>query len=373
MMAEKLHISVLCGGQSTEHEISIQSAKNIVNTLDAAKYLISVIFIDHVGRWYLIDQPEMFLAYSPDHLVKEGSARPITIAFGDAAKPWQSLNGDGRRYSADCVFPMVHGTQGEDGALQGLLELLNLPYVGANVQSSAVCMEKDLTKTVLRAGGIPVVDWHTLSPRDATEGVYQRLLDRWGTSELFVKAVSLGSSVATLPVKTETEFTKAVKEVFRYDDHLMVEPRIRGREIECAVLGNGAPKASLPGEIIPHHDYYSYDAKYLDPNGATTTTSVDLSGSVTKQIQQIAIDAFKMVHCSGMARVDFFVTPNNKVLVNEINTIPGFTNISMYPKMWEASGLPCPNLLDQLIELAIDRHQEQQKLIRCYEVKARSL
>ena len=368
-MVEKMHISVICGGQSTEHEVSIQSARNILNTLDTAKYLSSIIFINRSGQWYLIEK-EAFLSQVLKNLIKEGQATPITIAFGEASHPWQALNGDGNRYPADCVFPVVHGTQGEDGTLQGLLELLKVPYVGANVKSSAVCMDKDFTKTLLRAMGIRVVNWYMLSPQDTVSGLYQRLINQWNISEFFVKAVSLGSSVATVPVKTEDELQKAVQEVFRYDDRLMVEPRIRGREIECAVLGNENPKASLPGEIIPHYDYYSYNAKYLDPNGAITVTSVDLPESIIKHIQQTAIDAFKAVHCSGMARVDFFVTPENEVMVNEINTIPGFTNVSMYPKMWEVSGLPNKNLLDQLIALAIERHHAQQKLIRCYQVRS---
>ena len=370
-MVEKMHISVICGGQSTEHEVSVQSAKNIVNTLDTVKYLISVIFINRAGQWYLIEKTEAFLSQVPNKLIKEGKATPITISFGEAAFPWQSLNGKGNRYPADCVFPIVHGTQGEDGTLQGLFELLKVPYVGANVQSSAVCIKKDFTKTLLRAMGIRVVNWHILLPQDPVADLYQRLINQWSISEFFVKAVSLGSSVATFPVKTENELKKAVKEVFRYDDRLIVEPRIRGREIECAVLGNENPQASLPGEIIPHYDYYSYNEKYLDPSKAIIVTSVDLPESIIRHIQQTAIDAFKVVHCSGMARVDFFLTPENEVIVNEINTIPGFTNISMYPKMWEVSGLSKKNLLDQLIELAIDRHHKQQKLIRYYQVKVK--
>lgn len=368
-MSKKLHISVPCGGKSTEHEISIQSARNVVAALDPDKYVITVVFIDHNGKWYLIERMEDFLNREPGDLVRVGQAEPITVSFGDPKHPWRSLNEEKRQYTVDCFFPMVHGTQGEDGALQGLFELLNLPYVGADVQSSAVCMEKDITKSLLKAAKVPVVDWLTVWPSDSVEGMYERLVDRWGTPELFVKAASLGSSVGTLPVKTESEFNAAIATVFRYDDRLIVEPWVRGREIECAVLGNGNPKAALPSEIVLHHDYYSYEAKYIDSNGATTIISAKLPESLIKRIQQIAIDAFKAVHCSGMARVDFFITNNDEVLVNEINTIPGFTNTSLYPKMWEASGLPCRKLLDQLIELALERYQDQQKLIRRYEVK----
>ena len=367
---KKLHISVLCGGQSTEHEISIQSARNVVAALDTNKYVISVVFIDRQGKWYLIDKSEKFLNRDLEDLVKVGLALPITITLGELRQSWRFLDSD-RRHPVDCIFPMVHGTQGEDGVLQGFFELLKLPYVGADVQSSAICMEKDITKSLLRTAGISVVDWYTLRPSDVRIDLYQKLTATWHIPELFIKAVSLGSSVGILPIKTENEFKEAVEMVFTYDDRLIIEPRIRGREIECAVLGNGNPKASLPGEIIPHHDYYSYEEKYIYLDRVTTLTSVDLSEIMIKRIQQMAIDAFKTVHCSGMARVDFFISNKNELMINEINTIPGFTNISMYPKMWEATGLPCRDLLDQLVALALERDREQKKLIRFYQVHLR--
>ena len=361
-MTKKLNILVCCGGKSTEHEVSIRSAKNVVATLDTNKYVISVVFIDRKGRWYLINKSEKFLNGDLKHLVETGLAVPITITLGEL-KRWQSNSG----HPVDCVFPMVHGAQGEDGVLQGFFELLSLPYVGADVQSSAICMEKDITKSLLRAAGIPVVDWYTLFPSDVREDLYQKLTATWCTLEIFVKAASLGSSVGTLLIKTENEFKEAIEMVFAYDDRLIIEPRILGREIECGVLGNKNPKASFPGEIIIHHyDYYSYEAKYIDPDGATTLASVDLPEIMIKRIQQVAIDAFKVVHCSGMARVDFFISNKNELMINEINTVPGFTNISMYPKMWEATGLSCRDLLDQLIELALERYHEQKKLIRFY-------
>lgn len=369
-LIKKLHISVLCGGQSTEHEVSIQSARNVVATLDTNKYIISIVFIDQQGKWYLIDKSEEFLNRDLKDLVVAGLALPITITLGELKQSWQFLNSD-QRHLVDCVFPVVHGTQGEDGVLQGFFELLKLPYVGADVQSSAICMGKDITKSLLRIAGIPVVDWCTLCPSDVCEDLYQKLAATWHTLEIFVKAANLGSSVGILLVKTENEFKEAIEMVFAYDDRLIIEPRILGREIECAVLGNGNPKASLPGEIIRHHDYYSYEAKYIDPDGATTVTPVDLPEVMIKRIQQMAINAFKTMHCSGMARVDFFISNKNELMINEINTIPGFTNISMYPKMWEATGLPYRDLLDQLIELALERYREQKKLIRCYRVYLR--
>ena len=363
-MAKRLCVSVLCGGQSTEHEVSVRSAKNIVSFLDANKYDVSVVFIDHEGKWYLFDKLRDFLDREPEDLLSAGGV-PITVALGDSARPWQSLNGEGRHYEVNCVFPIIHGTNGEDGSLQGLLDLLNLPYVGADAQSSAICMEKDITKRLLRAADIPVLDWQTLYPGDSLEGLYQKLLPRLG-SEMFVKAASLGSSVGTMPVKTEREFQQAVKDLFRYDERVIVEPRVRGREIECSVLGNENPRASLPSEIVVYHDYYTYEAKYLDPAGARTVAPADLPSYLVKNIQKTAVDAFRAVHCAGMARVDFFLLNNEKLVVNELNTIPGFTSSSLYPKMWEVSGLPYRDLLDQLIELALQRHRYQQTLIRRY-------
>ena len=368
-MKKKLSVSVLCGGCSTEHEISIQSAKNIVAVLDPNKYKVSVVFIDQSGKWYLINDKRNFLTQTPQDLVSAGKAFPIIITLGRGeTRPWQAFNSE-KYFSVDCVFPMIHGTQGEDGTLQGVLELLSLPYVGANVQTSAICIEKDISKSLLRAARVPVADWYTLWPFDQLEVVYENLVDQWKTTELFIKAVSLGSSIAAFPVKSAKEFQKGAENIFSYDDRLIVEPRIRGREIECAILGNKHPQASFLGEIMFNHDFYSYEAKYIDPNNAITTTTVDLPEEIIRKIQQIAIDAFKAVRCSGMARVDFFVTSQNQIMVNEINTIPGFTNTSMYPKMWEATGLSCSALLDKLIELALERYQEQKKLVRSYQVK----
>lgn len=362
-------VSVLCGGRSIEHEISIQSTRNIVATLNTDKYKVSIVFIDQDDRWYLIDDKYHFLTQAPQALIAAQKAIPITVVLGEKLRPWQALNGEKNSYKVDCVFPMIHGTQGEDGSLQGLLELLNLPYVGSDVQSSAVCIEKDVMKSVLRTAKVPVSDWYTLWSYDRLEEIYESLVNQWKTTEFFMKAVSLGSSIATFPIRNSKEFQIGAENICFYNDRLIVEPRIRGREIECAVLGNRHPKASLLGEIISNYDFYSYEAKYIDPNGATTTTNVNLPKEIIEEIQKIAIDAFKAARCSGMARVDFFVTPQNQIMVNEINTIPGFTNISMYPKMWEATGLSCSALLDRLIELALERHKDQKKLIHRYQIE----
>lgn len=364
-MEKKLQLSVLCGGQSTEHEISVLSAKNVVAALNRDKYDITVIYITHQGQWYLIESPKLFLENDPKILLQSGQLDPVTVVLGDSDRPWQSLNNSKERYPAECVFPVLHGTFGEDGVPQGLMELLGLPYVGADAQSSAMCMEKDITKQLLRSAGVPNVDWVTVRHTDSLSGLYQKLADQFG-KVLFVKPTSLGSSVGTAPVSDQIAFESAVKEALRYDERVIVEPHIDGREIECSVLGNDNPEASLPGEIISHHNYYSYDAKYIDPKGASTEAPAKLPSDLIARIRQTAVNAFKVMHCSGMARVDFFVVDDKDIYVNELNTIPGFTNISMYPTMWEVSGLSYSDLLDKLIELAMERHRFQQSLIRIY-------
>ena len=364
-VTKKLQLSVLCGGQSTEHVVSVRSAKNIVAALDKNKYEISVIYITQPGKWWRLNCTQDFLETDVQALLASGQAEPITLVLGDSHRPWQSLNDSKRRYVADCVFPVLHGTYGEDGTLQGVLDFLNVPYVGADVLGSAICMEKDITKQRLRAAGIKTADWHTVVLNDSLEGLYEKLSAQFGQTALFVKPTSLGSSVATLPVNQSVEFDQAVQNALRYDKRVMVEPRIRGREIECAVLGNEDPVASLPGEIILSHDYYSYEAKYEDPEGATTVVPAKLPRAVSERVQEMAVESFKLMRCSGMARVDFFVVGDD-VYVNELNTIPGFTDISMYPTMWEASGMPYANLLDKLVELAMERYRYQQTLTRIY-------
>lgn len=365
-MQKKLKISVICGGQSTEHEVSLQSAKNVVAALDKEQYDVTVIFITQSGAWYLLENWHDFLTLAPQHFIHHGQSKRITVALGNPERPWVSLDELGNAYPVDCVFPLVHGTNGEDGTLQGLFELLNLAYVGSDAQSSAICMEKDVTKNLLKAAGIAVAPAHVVYPRDELEGLYEQLCAKFGEM-LFVKPTSLGSSVGTVPVNSAVSFQQAVKKVFAYDERALVEPRIYGREIECAVLGNENPKASIPGEIVLNSDYYSYEAKYLNPDSAKPVAPAELSEHLVKEIQLIAIRAFKAVHCAGMARIDFFLTADDKILVNEINTIPGFTNISMYPKMWTVSGLSYTQLLDELINLAMARHRYLQSLIRIYQ------
>jgi len=360
----KIAVSVLCGGQSTEHEVSIRSAMNVIAALDTAKYDVSVVYIDHQGAWYYIQNSQECLQRGPIELVKQARVVPVTVLLGENGTFISTQ--DGTRWVVDCVIPMLHGTYCEDGNLQGLLQLMNVAYVGSDTLSSAICMDKDITKQILHAHKIPTTPWQMLHPNAIVDGLYPELVAKFGKA-LFIKPVNLGSSVGAERVDSEAEFLRAAQSAFQYAEYLMVEPYIKGREIECAVLGNDYPIASLPSEIIPHHRFYTYYAKYIDPNGATTVAPADLSERAIEKIRHLSVEAFKVLRCRGMLRVDFFMLNDDEIMINEVNTIPGFTNISMYPKMWEVSGISYSKLIDQLIGLSLERHQRERKLQRVYQ------
>jgi D-alanine-D-alanine ligase len=314
----KLRVAVLYGGRSGEHEVSLNSAESIIRAMDPSKYDVQRILISKEGCW----QPR---AISP-----EPGANP----------------------GIDVVFPVLHGTFGEDGTVQGLLELADLPYVGAGVMASAVSMDKVMMKRICAADDLPIVD-------------YWVIRGEWASGPppfpfpWFVKPANLGSSVGISKVHNKEEFNCAVKFARQFDRKVLFERGITGREFECAVLGNNDPKASVPCEILPSRDFYDYEDKYL-LNKAQTVVPADLKPEQTREIQNLAIACYQSVGCEGMARVDFLLeTATGKFFINEINTIPGFTSISMFPKMWEASGLPYPALIDRLIELAIERHESR--------------
>jgi D-alanine-D-alanine ligase len=312
----KLRVAVLYGGRSGEHEVSLNSAESIMKAMDPAKYEIERILISKAGRW----EPR---AISPE---------------------------PGANAGIDVVFPVLHGTFGEDGTVQGLLELADLPYVGAGVLASAVSMDKEVMKRLCAASGLPVVEYFVL--RHGHAGTHQHF-----PFPIFVKPANLGSSVGISKVKSHHEMEGAKELAWQFDRKVIVERGITGREFECSVLGNESPKASLPCEILPSRDFYDYEDKYL-LNKAQTVVPADLTAEQTAEIQRLAIACYHAVECEGMARVDFLLeTASGKFFINEINTIPGFTSISMYPKMWEASGLAYSALIDRLIELALERHQ----------------
>jgi D-alanine-D-alanine ligase len=316
-MKKKLKIGVLFGGKSAEHEVSLQSARNVIKALDKNKHQITPIKIGKDGKFKL-----------------------------DIIKNY------------DVVFPVMHGPFGEDGSMQGLLKLAGVPFVGASVLGSAVGMDKDVMKRLFREAKIPIAKFIVL--RSGENISFKKIKNDLGLP-FFIKPANMGSSVGIYKVKNEKEFKEATKKAFQYDSKILIEEAIVGREIECSVLGNEKPVASIPGEIIANQEFYSYDAKYIDTESITEIPA-KLDKKTVKKIQDLAVKVFKVLSCEGMGRVDFFLKKNGEIIVNEINTIPGFTNISMYPKLWEASGLPLAELLDKLVNLAIERFKKEQKL-----------
>lgn len=351
----KIRVGVIFGGKSAEHEVSIQSAKNIISALSPDKYEVVPIGIDKQGAWHLIPLEGFKKEITSTKLVelnpKAFSSKPTKVA------PTSNTI----RSNLDILFPVLHGPLGEDGTVQGLLTLVDIPFVGSGVLGSAVSMDKDVMKRLAKAGGLEIANF--ISFTEANPASYSKIVGEL-QSPFFVKPANLGSSVGISKVRTENEYKKALECAFLHDHKIVVEEYIEGREIECSVLGNDDPIASLPGEIIPHHDFYSYKAKYLDEKGAALRFPAKLSSIVVSEVQRCAIEAFKLCCVEGFARVDFFLTQENRVIFNEINTIPGFTKISMYPKLWEVSGLPYEKLLDKLIELGLEKSTQRKKLHR---------
>lgn len=353
-MSKQLNILVLCGGQSAEHEISILSCRNVLSGLDQTQYQPRVVYINQRGVWYLLDQATDLLDEEPQQLLAQSKAKPVVIIPGELDHPLALRDDVQQRVKVDCVFPVLHGTNGEDGTLQGMLDLLNVPYVGCGLLGSVLTMEKHISKRLMRFADLPTADWLTLRD-DTTIPSYEELAENLGNT-LIVKPVGLGSSVGTHKVNNAEELTAAIEDAFRYDDQVLIESFIVGREIECSVLGNEEPVASLPGEVVldkSRYDIYSYEAKYNDPNAIRLVTPADLDDMTVKRLQTFSVQAYQALHCKGMARVDFLVTAQNEIFINELNPIPGFTNGSLYPKNWEVSGIDLGELLGDLIQLAL--------------------
>lgn len=341
----KIRVGVVFGGRSGEHEVSVRSAAAIYRALDKNKYEVELLGVDKKGRWHRMDQ----------HWLPSGAEMKALPGGEKALVPQEER--------VDVFFPIIHGTFGEDGSLQGFLELMNAAYVGAGVLGSAIGMDKDVQKRLLMQAGIPVAGYKIVYPGDKPE------VEKW---PCFVKPANMGSSVGVSKCKSRGELEAALKEAFKYDTKVVIEEDVHGREIEVSVLGNpsagsGQVEASVPGEVVPQgHEFYDYEAKYIDENGAVMEIPVKLPPAKVKEIQNLAVNAFRVLECSGMARVDMFLQVSGRLVVNEINTLPGFTNISMYPRLWEASGLPYDKLLDRLIELALEKKKQRDKLKRSY-------
>lgn len=362
----KLRLGVIFGGRSGEHEVSLRSARSVVDAIDRSRYDVVLIGIDHAGRWRRLAESE-FLALtggSPRALAAEGvpiAPAPVPAA---AAPPAAATEAP----PLDVVFPVLHGPFGEDGTMQGFLDLADLPYVGAGVLGSAVGMDKDVQKRLLREAGLPLLPFVTLRRHEiARDPAAPAAAARDLGFPVFVKPANLGSSVGVSKVDTPADLAAAVELALAYDDKILIERGIAAREIECAVLGNDEPQASIAGEIVASAGFYSYEAKYVDPDGAALHIPARIPDDLAERVRALSVRVFRVLECAGMARVDFLLDRDSGELwVNELNSIPGFTSISMYPKLWERSGLPYSALIDRLIGLAIERHAARRRLRKTF-------
>lgn len=358
----RLHLVVLLGGKSPEHNISLISGNSVIQALDKNKYDITVVGIDKLGNWWLQER---------DFYI-ENADNPAQIALLPSKTPVElDVEGDKTRLinrtnleiivEIDAIFPVLHGANGEDGVLQGYFRMNNVAFVGVDVMASAVGMDKDMSKRLWRDAGIPIADYVIADLTNQKTLQYTKVVEKLGLP-LFVKPANAGSSVGVSKVEDESSFYKALEEAFRYDRKVLIEEAIVGIEVECAILGNEYPEASVVGAIMPTDVFYSYEAKYISSTGARLMIPADIPETVSNHIRSTAISAFKAIGAEGLSRVDFFLRPDFSIVLNEINTMPGFTSISMYPKLWAATGLSYSDLLDRLIALALSRHQQLQSL-----------
>jgi D-alanine-D-alanine ligase len=360
----KIRVGIVFGGQSAEHEISVLSARNVLAALDRSRFEPILIGIDKTGRWLAQDVQKLLTSAQDPRLARIESGLPVHVASplsAPASSSWTTTS------QFDVVFPVLHGTLGEDGAIQGLFEVAGIPYVGAGVLGSAIGMDKDVMKRLLRDAGIPVTDFRTIRRNRFDVDPQQVYNDLAGLGfPLFTKPANAGSSVGIRKVATAADLADAVRYAFEFDSKILGEVAVSGREIELAVLGGNPPTVSIAGEIIVEHPdgFYSYDAKYIDEHGARLDIPARISADQQARAQELALRAFDVLECEGMARVDLFLKEDGILLVNEINTIPGFTAISMYPKLWAISGLSPTELVTRLIDLALQRSQRRAAIRR---------
>ena len=377
-MKRKLRVGILFGGKSAEHEVSLQSAKNVYDAIDRDKYEPVLIGIDKSGRWLLNEESRFLLNADDPRRIRLNASSDEVALVPQSKGVIANLSAFKRDTSIDVVFPILHGPFGEDGTVQGLLKLADIPFVGAGVLASAAGMDKDVMKRLFRDAELPIGKFRALCLGGKIPE-FEEICVALG-SPVFVKPANMGSSVGVSKVHTREEYLPALQAAFEYDTKVLIEEFIRGRELECSVLGSpfgkpnsgkpdsdttnegGGIEASLPGEVKSSHEFYSYDAKYIDENGAVLIIPADVPAETAKRIRELSIAVFKAVGCEGLARVDFFLKEDGSLLVNEINTMPGFTRISMYPKLWEASGISYTTLIDRLIALAIERFERENRL-----------
>lgn len=361
---KKIKVAVLFGGRSTEHEISLLSAQNVVKALNKEKYEAILIGIDKSGKWHhLSDGFQLENNDDPQKIALRTTSQKVLFSQNADDHYFQtSIANTSPTFDIDVIFPVLHGMYGEDGAIQGMAKLMNLPCVGPGIIGSAVGMDKEVMKRLLRDSGIKSAPWISLRRKDINSINVDKIISELG-SEVFVKPVNLGSSVGITFVTEKEDLLPAIEEAFKYDHKVLIEKRIIGREIECAVLGNDEPIASIPGEVIPKGGFYSFEAKYVDEDGAALQIPAALTEHQEEQIKQLSLDTFTLLECRGMARVDMFMTEDEELFINEINTIPGFTNISMYPTLWKVSGISNQDLVDRLIQYALEAHRMNNALL----------
>ncbi len=357
MKNTKQTIALLFGGKSAEHEVSVRSARYVAAAIDATKYRICFIAIDREGRWILSSHAA--LKKFPAVSLRTHGRELVAFIPGSGGTLYNMTTK--RTIQIGVVFPVLHGPNGEDGTVQGVCKSAGVPYVGASVLGSAVGMDKDVMKRLLRDAGLPIGKFITIAAGEPV--TYPSLVRELGTP-LFVKPANMGSSIGVRRVASASEFAAALHDAFRFDTKVLVEEYIAGREIECSVIGNEAPAASIPGEIVVHDTFYSYDTKYVSSDGASLVIPAPLIPKAAKEVRQLAERVCKVLCAEGLARVDFFYTKAGKWYVNEINTLPGFTAISMYPKLWEATGLSGSELVARLIALAVERHARESAYAR---------
>jgi len=358
MKNKKINIAILCGGESAEHEVSLHSADNIFTAINKEKYNPTLIGIDKSGKW-LINEKNLLLNKNNAKLIKL-NPESEEVVFMPGTGNLFSFQKNRIISKTDVVFPILHGTKGEDGSIQGLLKINNIPFVGADILGSVVGMDKEVMKILLQDADLPIGKFIVL--RDKNNFLDFENIAKQLNLPFFLKPANMGSSVGVHKIRTEKEYKEKLKDAFSYDHKIILEEFIEGREVECAVLGNKNPKVSVPGEISFEDDFYSYETKYVNESGTKLNIPAKINETTKKKIQKIALKTFKTLSCNGLGRVDSFLKENGEIIVNEINTLPGFTQKSMYPKLWEASNLNYSNLIDKLIELALEKFQEDKKL-----------
>ena len=368
-MKSKIKVGILFGGRSAEHEVSLQSAKNVFDALDKEKYEAYLIGIDKSGRWCLGEESRFLLdADDPKKIRLNASSDAVALVPQSSGEISYLSSTAEHNKAVDVVFPILHGPFGEDGTVQGLLKLADIPFVGAGVLAAAVSMDKDVMKRLLRDGGLPIGKFRVVRNIDKAVS-FDEISAELGLP-LFIKPANMGSSVGVSKVYNNEDYHAALKDAFLYDTKVLIEEYISGRELECSVLGSSFAEAgskhslsaSGVGEIIPSHDFYSYDAKYIDEKGASLVIPAKIPDETKEHIRELSLKVFDVLSCDGLGRVDFFLKEDGSIIVNEINTMPGFTRISMYPKLWEAAGISYSELIDRLIEIAILRFQNEKLL-----------